>query len=146
MDGMARLLTLAAGRARCSFLCVAVAAVATAYAQPSIADQPKSHLRQAYTDCVGGSGPTTAAVLQCAHVEFAYQDKRLNWNYRARMSRLSSDEKDRLRSEEREWIARKSTKCALPDNPGTADQIVAADCEVTETEARATKLEQRFGK
>ncbi|SKB71481.1 lysozyme inhibitor LprI family protein [Luteibacter sp. 22Crub2.1] len=146
MDEVARLLTPAPGRARCSFLCVAVAVTATAYAQPSIAEQPKSHLRQAYTDCVGGSAPTTAAVLQCAHVEFAYQDKRLNWNYRALMSRLSSDEKDRLRSEEREWIGRKSTKCVLPDNPGTADQIVAADCEVNETEARATELEQRLRK
>ncbi|SDG53880.1 Protein of unknown function [Dyella sp. 333MFSha] len=105
-----------------------------------------SFLRPAYLDCVGGGGTTTAAVLQCAHDEFVFQDKRLNENYRALMSSLPATEKAALRDEERKWLVFKAKRCALPDEAGTADQVASADCEVTETEKQATKLQHRIHK
>jgi len=99
-------------------------------------------LRQPYIDCVGGGAMTTAAILQCAHKEFAYQDDRLNRNYKMAMSRLSQDGKTKLRTEERQWLGEMRRRCAFPEDGGTAHQIVAADCDVEETAKRATYLDR----
>jgi uncharacterized protein YecT (DUF1311 family) len=150
MDGVARQLLSELRQVRPFSMGVAMVMTVTAIAPryASASDQPNeiSHPRQAYEDCVGGSGATTAAMLQCAHAEFVYQDNRLNRIYKALRSSLPVDGQTSLRDEERQWIAQKSVKCALLDDPGTVDQVAAADCEVTETAVRATKLEQRLGK
>jgi uncharacterized protein YecT (DUF1311 family) len=101
-------------------------------------------IRDAYNDCVGGGGETTAAILTCANNEFTFQDGRLNKAYKSLMSRLGKEERAALRSAERRWLVEKGERCALPAEPGTADQIVAADCEVRETARRATELEERL--
>jgi uncharacterized protein YecT (DUF1311 family) len=109
-------------------------------------DESAIHLRQAYADCIGGGAMTTAAVLQCAHDEFEFQDKRLNRAYKALMSSVPADQKIALRNEERQWLASKKIKCALPEDAGTTDQVSSADCEVTETARRATFLEGQIHK
>jgi uncharacterized protein YecT (DUF1311 family) len=97
-------------------------------------------LRQPYIDCVGGGAMTTAAILQCAHEEFAYQDDRLNRNYKMAMSKLSQDGKTRLRTEERQWLEELRRRCEFPEDGGTAHQTVSADCEVEEAAKRAADL------
>ena len=106
-------------------------------------DKATIHLRQAYSDCIGGGAMSTAAALQCAHDEFEFQDSRLNRAYKALMSSVSAERKIPLRNEERQWLASKKKKCALPDDAGTTAQVSSADCEVTETARRATILEGR---
>lgn len=100
-------------------------------------------LRPTYVDCIRGGARTTPAMLDCADLEFAFQDKRLNKTYGTVMSSLGDSERSALRSEERKWLSLKAKKCALPDDPGSTDHVIAADCDVTETARRATLLEQR---
>ncbi|WP_448098822.1 lysozyme inhibitor LprI family protein [Luteibacter yeojuensis] len=137
-----------------SIACVAItiASVSASSAQKlqdgSVGDPRRDSLdisiRSAYNECVGGGGETTAAILTCAHNEFSFQDDRLNKAYKTLMSRLGNDEKARLRSAERKWLAEKRQRCELPSEPGTIDQIIAADCQVRETARRATELEERI--
>lgn len=103
-------------------------------------------IRRPYTDCISGGGPTTAAMLRCAHDEFIFQEKRLNDIYRTLMARLGIEEKPALRNAERAWIVDKERRCALPEDPGTTDQVTSADCVVRETAQRATELEKRLHK
>ncbi|WP_448096306.1 lysozyme inhibitor LprI family protein [Luteibacter yeojuensis] len=100
-------------------------------------------IRRPYTDCISGGGPTTAAMLRCAHDEFIFQDKRLNDIYRTLTARLSVQDKTELRSAERAWLVDKKRRCALPEDPGTTDQVTSADCEVREAAKRAAELERR---
>jgi uncharacterized protein YecT (DUF1311 family) len=104
-------------------------------------DESAVYLHQAYADCIGGGAMSTAAALQCAHDEFEFQDNRLNRAYKALMSSVSAERKITLRNEERQWLASKKSKCALPEDAGSTDQVSSADCEVTETARRATFLE-----
>lgn len=130
-----------------TLLCIAIPVAAM---QPPPARQSKASseisLRPAYDACVSGGGTTTAAVLRCAYDEFTFQDKRLNAAYKMLMSRLEATEKTSLRNEERKWLADKKQRCALHEDSGTTDQVVAADCEVTETARRAAELEIRLKK
>jgi uncharacterized protein YecT (DUF1311 family) len=103
-------------------------------------------IRRPYTDCISGGGPTTAAMLRCAHDEFIFQDKRLNDVYRTLMARLGVQDKSALRSAESAWIVDKERRCALLEDPGTTDQVTSADCAVRETAQRATELEKRLHK
>ncbi|MGF6711391.1 uncharacterized protein YecT (DUF1311 family) [Luteibacter sp. W1I16] len=85
-------------------------------------------------------------MLRCAYDEFTFQNERLNVAYKTLMSRMEGTEKTSLRNEERKWLADKKQRCALHEDSGTTDQIVAADCEVTETARRAAELEMRLKK
>lgn len=101
-------------------------------------------LHAAYIDCLEGGGSTTEALLHCTHDEFAFQDRRLNVVYKKLMTGLSSDERDRLRNEERKWVSDKESRCALKADAGTTDQVGASDCFVRETARRAAELEKRL--
>lgn len=141
-------------RRNTSIACIAIsiASVPASYARPlqessryePRVDSLNISIRNAYNECVGGGGETTEAVLTCANHEFSFQDDRLNKAYRSLMSRLVKEERATLRTAERAWLVEKGERCALPSEPGTIDQIVAADCEVRETARRATELEDRL--
>lgn len=109
-------------------------------------DSASISIRPAYDVCVSGGGRTTAAVLNCAHEEFIFQDKRLNDAYKLLMSRLDASKKAELRSQERKWLADKKERCKLPEDAGTIDQMVSADCGVRATARRATELEDQLKK
>jgi uncharacterized protein YecT (DUF1311 family) len=142
------------------FLLTSSCSVASLIATPAIAGAPLQDIsaddfvavdaalgiRRPYTDCISGGGPTTAAMLRCAHDEFIFQDKRLNDVYRTLMARLGVQDKSALRSAESAWIVDKERRCALPVDPGTTDQVTSADCAVRETAQRATELEKRLHK
>jgi uncharacterized protein YecT (DUF1311 family) len=71
-------------------------------------------IRQPYTDCISGGGPTTAAMLRCAHDEFIFQDERLNDVCRTLMARLGVQDKSALRSAESAWIVDKNGDALFP--------------------------------
>lgn len=100
-------------------------------------------LRETYVDCLEGGGTTTAAILTCAHDEFVFQDKRLNDVYKRLMETLGMSDKQKLREEERKWLAFKESRCSLNNDAGTIDQISASDCAVRETARRAKDLQRR---
>lgn len=125
---------------RIAFLALAFAAVAaTTQAQ----DAKASGARPSYAACLDKSGGVTAAMQDCMGEEYAYQDKRLNRAYQALLKKLSPAEREKLRDEERRWIAQRDEKCVVDPDGGTAQLVEAGDCRVVETIKRAGELEAR---
>lgn len=108
-----------------------------------LAENAKLQLRPSYQKCIDASMAATPALLDCSSDEFAYQDKRLNENYKKLMATLAGDARTKLRDEERAWLAEKQKRCSSGDEPGQGDLVVSATCEVTETAKRANELAKR---
>jgi len=123
-----------------------ISAPVMAMVHSDVDDSSAIGLRNAYTSCVSGGAMTTSGMLACAHDEFSFQDRRLNKAYRNAMAKLSEVDKIALRYDELRWIDEKRSRCALPADAGTTDQVTSADCEVAETARRATFLERRIRK
>ena len=79
-------------------------------------------------------------VLDCASVEHAYQDKRLNAVYKQLMASLDAEDKRKLKAEERQWIVYRDQTCNAENQPETAPE----GCQVETTADRATQLEARL--
>jgi uncharacterized protein YecT (DUF1311 family) len=144
-----RLLTLALSAVYCALLLACTFPVRAGVADQDIHDVDDSAeigLRPAYTNCVSGGEMTTSGMLNCAHDEFEFQDRRLNKAYKLVMSKLSASDKITLRNDERAWLDAKKERCAMPMDGGTTDQVTSADCEVAETARRAVYLEKRLHK
>jgi Uncharacterized protein conserved in bacteria len=103
-------------------------------------------IRPSYRHCLDATGGVTPDMKACMSAEFDFQDKRLNAVYKRLMATLSGEGKASLRTEEREWIRSKQSKCDEGTEPGQADELVAYDCLVVETANRAAELEARLSK
>lgn len=121
------------------FLSLALTAASAAQAQ----DGKGSTGRPSYGACLDKSGGVTAAMQDCMHEEYAYQDKRLNRAYQILLKRLPPAEREKLRNEERRWIAQRDEKCVVDPEGGTAQLVEAGDCRLVETIKRADELEAR---
>lgn len=102
-------------------------------------------VRASYAQCVDRSGGVTSDMLDCIGAETRYQDKRLNTAYRALMATGSQQEQARLRSDERAWISHRDTRCSVDPDGGTAAEVNAQDCYLSETARRAAYLESKVG-
>ena len=120
---------------------VAQAQVATVQGNAST-----NHTRASYATCLTAAAGVTPDMKQCMGVEYAYQDKRLNVTYKALMASLSKNQKAKLRSDERAWIAYRDSHCTLDPNGGQAAELDAYDCSVQETAKQASSLEDRLHK
>jgi uncharacterized protein YecT (DUF1311 family) len=79
----------------------------------------------------------------CADRDFRAADAQLNGAYRAAMARLDSDGRDRLRAEERDWIAGRDRHCnaeAAEERGGSIFPMVYSGCLTEMTKARTKVL------
>lgn len=101
--------------------------------------------RKSYYDCVAASGGVTANILDCSSNEASFQDSRLNATYKKLQTQLSSDDKLKLRDEERAWISARDKHCNTPiAGGGTADSINQEECVLSHTTDRANELQLRL--
>lgn len=100
-------------------------------------------LRDSYYECVESNDGSTWDMQSCVETEFDYQDARLNAVYRDLISKLSGEHKERLRVEERQWIAERDSVCTWDANTeGQAQRIEANVCALKKTAERAAELEK----
>ena len=82
----------------------------------------------------------------CADRDFRASDAKLNDVYRATMARLSGPEQERLRDEERGWIAVRDRQCneeAEPNRGGSIFPMVYSGCLAEKTKARIRVLQSQ---
>ncbi|MCD4502342.1 lysozyme inhibitor LprI family protein [Chromobacterium vaccinii] len=95
-----------------------------------------------YDQCMDQAGGVTAGMLDCLSAEHARQDKQLNDTYRKLMAALPAKRQQRLQVAQRLWLKYRAANCNAYVDPdgGTAESLVAADCELASTAARAAEL------
>ncbi|AXE30187.1 hypothetical protein DK842_09880 [Chromobacterium phragmitis] len=95
-----------------------------------------------YDQCMDQTGGVTVGMLDCIAAEHARQDKQLNDNYRKLMAALPAKRRQRLQTAQRLWLKYRAANCSAYVDPdgGTAESLVAADCELASTAARAAEL------
>lgn len=82
----------------------------------------------------------------CADRDYRAADARLNDVYHSVMVRLSGPAQDRLRNEERDWIAMRDRQCnaeAAPERGGTIFPMVYSGCLTEKTKARIKVLQSQ---
>jgi uncharacterized protein YecT (DUF1311 family) len=122
-----------------------VPVVATLVAPKESSSTSGSALRASYQDCVSANDGSTWDMQDCVEAEFVYQDARLNSTYKALLSSLPNEEREKLKAEERTWIADKETTCKWnAETDGQAQRIEANICSLEKTAARAEYLEVRL--
>jgi uncharacterized protein YecT (DUF1311 family) len=100
-------------------------------------------LQPAYYTCVKAARGVTIALNDCIGNEYGFQDMRLNAAYQRLRKRLSPDKQVALRDEERAWIAERDKACAPDDGGGTVSLLDRNQCQLDQTAARASVLEER---
>jgi uncharacterized protein YecT (DUF1311 family) len=102
---------------------------------------PDPHLSPSYNTCMK-KAVSTLDLMACIQTEYDLQDRRLNDNYKALMSRLEDDRKKQLQETQRLWLKYVEANCGFYNNPngGSAHRVMAADCLVQERARRATEL------
>ncbi|WP_434630987.1 lysozyme inhibitor LprI family protein [Chromobacterium sp. CV08] len=95
-----------------------------------------------YDRCMDQAGGVTVGMLDCIAAEHARQDKQLNDTYRKLMATLPAKRQQRLQTAQRLWLKYRAANCNAYVDPdgGTAESLVAADCELASTSARAAEL------
>ena len=79
----------------------------------------------------------------CADRDFQAADRALNNTYKAVMARLDGPSREKLRVEERGWIARRDKQCkaeAAPEGGGSIYPMVYSECLTKKTNARVKEL------
>lgn len=100
----------------------------------------------AFSRCMDRAGGVTVEMRTCMSAEHERWDKRLNGAYQRLMATLASDDRLRLRAEERAWLAERQRVCdhAGDDEAGGTLQAVEIDaCHLDRTQKRAAELERR---
>jgi uncharacterized protein YecT (DUF1311 family) len=96
-----------------------------------------------YQSCSDSAQGSYTHILGCQGEEQAVQDSKLNKIYSAIMHRLAPTERRLLRTSEREWLAVRDRKCALPlRNRGLSDLVDSKECRLAETLSRRVWLER----
>jgi uncharacterized protein YecT (DUF1311 family) len=95
-----------------------------------------------YQRCLDRSDGVTVSMRQCIADELHLQDLRLNRYYKRVMSRLTGEQKGRLREAQRLWIRYRDANCGFYGGltGGSMDIILAGDCTLEMTANRATEL------
>ncbi len=81
--------------------------------------------------------------IECLDVEYEYQDKRLNQNYKKLMQSLTTSEKTRLKKAQRQWLQYRDANLDFYANySGFVDKNLLSSFKLTqETAKRANELE-----
>jgi uncharacterized protein YecT (DUF1311 family) len=115
---------------------------ATTPVAPEQESSSSSVLRASYRDCVSANDGSTWDMQDCIEAEFVYQDSRLNSAYKALLSALPNESREKLKVEERAWITDKESACKWDsESEGQAQRIEANICSLEKTAARAEYLE-----
>ncbi len=89
--------------------------------------------------CHGGA--STLDIVDCLGRLSAQWDARLNAAYQAAVRVAGGDVEPPLRAAERAWLEYRRQRCAYVSAvPGTIAQVIAADCMLRMTKARAEEL------
>jgi uncharacterized protein YecT (DUF1311 family) len=88
-----------------------------------------------------GDKSTTADIVECLDQLTQAWDTKLNAAYRAALKTVDPEGVTALRAAERAWLAFRDQRCRyLSAGPGTIKRIIAANCVLTMTRARAEEL------
>ncbi|MGR9014334.1 MAG: lysozyme inhibitor LprI family protein [Gammaproteobacteria bacterium] len=120
---------------------VAVAGLMAVFVQPvSAADDD---LSQAFSTCMDQAGGVTQAMIECMGTETERQDLRLNKAYKDVMDGLAPERKKQLQAAQRLWLKYRKANCDFYYDPdgGTIAGVIASDCFMSATAARAKELE-----
>lgn len=104
-------------------------------------EDKKIGVRPGYTRCLDASEGVTPVMRDCISEEMGHQDDRLNRAYRALMANLDPAAKHQLRIDERAWIRKRDSLCALDPDSGQGGELDAYACSVDKTTERAFELE-----
>ena len=100
-----------------------------------------------YNTCIAQANGVTAAMLRCSNGELERQTLRLNRAMRLIMDspRISPQRKQELLSGQKEWEASRDKDCLATAqreaDGGSLASVIARDCAVSKTAARAAELE-----
>jgi uncharacterized protein YecT (DUF1311 family) len=100
-----------------------------------------------YSTCIAQANGVTAAMLRCSNVELEQQTLRLNRAIRRIMDspRISTQRKREFVSGQKEWEASRDKDCLATAqreaDGGSLASVIARDCAVSKTAARAAVLE-----
>jgi uncharacterized protein YecT (DUF1311 family) len=105
-------------------------------------------LSPTFKACADNSGGVTAAINECTWSEYARLDRRLNTSYQTKIARLSRTKVQRLRSEQRGWLATRDETCLNDlkeerENGGTIYSILLSSCQLEELQRRILWIESR---
>lgn len=79
-------------------------------------------------------------MTECTEEELSKEDKRLNAEYKAVMSKLDLAQKKELRTKQRAWIKARDQKCKLEEDSGQAGMLNHVSCLNEWTKKRADEL------
>lgn len=110
--------------------------------------QLSAMLSSAFSSCVEESRGVTASLNDCTYIEFTRVDRRLNASYQAKIRRLTRANVQRLRSDQRGWLATRDEACLdeLKDereSGGTRYSMLLASCQLQELQRRVLWIERR---
>jgi uncharacterized protein YecT (DUF1311 family) len=110
--------------------------------------QLSAMLSRDFKTCVEVSGGITAAMNDCTYTEFMRVDRRLNTSYQAKIRRLTRADVQRLRSDQRGWLATRNEACLTDlkderENGGTMYSILLSSCQLQELQRRVLWIERR---
>lgn len=99
-----------------------------------------------YHHCMDESDGVTSEMMDCIGIETSYQDDRLNTAYKKLQNKLTSNEKIKLRDEQRVWIKvrDKSVDKIYKTQDGTMAMLNAESLYLDLTIKQADKLEKRL--
>jgi uncharacterized protein YecT (DUF1311 family) len=105
-------------------------------------------LSRDFEACVANSRGITASINECTWAEFVRIDRRLNTSYQSKISRLSRANVQRLRSDQRGWLATRDETCLADlkderEGGGTIYSILLSSCQLQELQRRVLWIERR---
>lgn len=101
-------------------------------------------IRNTLDQCLDNASGVDPDIRDCLSDEIEYQDKRLNKAYQELLASLSPKRQLALRKAQRLWISFREKNCAFywdSEEGGTADRIMAQECELDHRASRAKELE-----
>jgi uncharacterized protein YecT (DUF1311 family) len=118
-------------------------AAVVAFVVPTLGQAEEAQLSRPFADCMDRSGGVTMAMMDCIGAETQLQDDRLNRAYKALIVQLTAKRKAQLQQAQRAWITFRDANCGFyfDAEGGTLARVVANDCVMTMTAARAKELE-----
>jgi uncharacterized protein YecT (DUF1311 family) len=127
------------------FLAVATV-LALLAAAPAVEAQPRRPARslsanEAIVRC-DRAGGGNMEMMACVAEILDREDARLNWAYKAAMSRLPPPQRVSLRNAQRRWIRDRDVECAKEGGDFAQAGIYVTMCHVRLTETRADELER----
>lgn len=81
-----------------------------------------------------------SGMTECTQAELEKEDKRLNAEYKATMSKLNAAQKKELRTKQRAWIKARDKDCKLEQDSGSAGLLNYVSCLNEWTKKRADEL------